>query len=500
MSRRVLVPILVAMLLASPFPAFAQEGPTVQVTVTSSCSMATFQVTVEGVPAPYSLVLEFGDGDVLDASDIAASPHEVEHAYPAPGEYVWSVTVNDSAGASASASDTLDLGGPQVVLTSDPFPPLVELAEGGASVSFTAEVAGGSPPYLYTWDLNGDGSPQVSGAESQAAYVFDEAGRYEASVAVEDSCGWVVSDSLTIVVMDTETSCHPMAERIAQAVSALFPDRAEQVYTCEDIYALFQTDADGQTLGFGRMWHAYQLTQALDELAWEDILDWHLDRGGWGMLVQLDRFADVLEETSLSDLVSRVLSGETSVQDVRTAVRAVVRQDADFEDALARLAAGVSSGELTQFYRTVNDLEIDPATLDATLDRGLSLPEIQHAAKVADRLGTDWSEIVGARADGQTWGEISRAARSEARGEASEETPRAERQELRDQERLQEREDQQAEHSRRMVERMAQRLGISEAEVLALYEGPCAGDWACVVERLREQSRNSNERGQGRNQ
>ena len=83
-------------------------------------------------------------------------------------------------------------------------------------------------------------------------------------------------------------------------MSSIFPDRADQVYTCKDIFDIFEGAIFGYHVGFGRMWHAYQLTQKIDELSWEDILDWHLNYSGWGILQQLDRFAGLLDSYGIA--------------------------------------------------------------------------------------------------------------------------------------------------------------------------------------------------------
>jgi hypothetical protein len=215
-----------------------------------------------------------------------------------------------------------------------------------------------------------------------------------------------------------------------------------------------------------------------------------------------------------------VLNGEASVNDIRTAVRSVVRFGADFDDALARLAEGASPGELTRLYQAAQSLEVDPSTLDAYLAAGMSLSEIQQAARLAERTGDDWTAIAEAHGAGASWGEIGQAQRlageggdwqsvldtglQEFRAQLREERKEqraleqdrvrgSDRQAERDRERNQERsEEREAERrqsqDQRMAERLADQFGVSVAEVTALYEGTCSGDWGCVRAQLRGQA------------
>ncbi|HEX9674549.1 MAG TPA: PKD domain-containing protein [Anaerolineales bacterium] len=551
MSQRIFrSAVLAFVLMLIPAAALAQTRLGVTVTTANSCGLAAFSVDVQGGTSPYALEWAFGDGELARETDVAAFPHETSHSYPAQGEYLWSLAVTDAEGLSDAARGTITLEGPAVTLSSDPFPPLVTLADGRATVQFTARVTGGTDPLTYSWDLDGDGLPDARAdpASGSASFTYTAAGKYPASVTVTDGCGFVDRDRLAVVVLDPEArACHPMAQRIADAVNSLFPSQAEQLYTCEDIFDIFTGGLTGSQVGFGRMWHAYQLAQTMEDLTWEEIRDWQLDGNGWGLLVQLDRFAETLGDVGLSELVGMVLNGEASVNDIRTAVRSVGRFGADFEDALARLAEGASPGELTQLYRAAQSLEVDPSTLDAYLAAGMSLPEIQQAARLAERTGDDWTAIAEAHGAGASWGEITQAQRlageggdwqsvldtglqefrAQLREQRKEERtqqsdrqrgrdPQAEREQERDRERGEERkaerdrgrnqersEEREAERrqsqDQRMAERLAQQFGVSVARVTALYEGTCSGDWGCVRAQLRGQAPGRPE-GRGKDQ
>ena len=492
--HRLVTAVLLIGLLAVPVSALAQDGLTVEVVASQTCSLASFEVQAAGGLAPYTLNWGFGDGEVQVDSGVAAFPFMTTHDYAAGGEFAWTLALVDSSdpALSAEAGGTLILG-PQVTLTSDIFP-LLTLQDGAATLNFTAHVTGGEPPFTYAWDLDGDGVFEA-GADT-AAFTYTAGGKYEAAVQVTDNCGLTATAILTVVVVDPEAdACHPMAQRIADGVNTLLPTQAGQIYTCEDIFAMFQGSLTGHNLGFGRMWHAYQLALTMEDLTWEEILQWHLDGTGWGLLVQLDRFAETLGDVGLAELYDMVVSGEASVGDIRTAVRMATRFDADFVEALGLVHAGANPGEIGQMYRTAEGLGLDLPAVQSYLDQGLSLPELNHAARVAEQGGTDLDLAVQAHLDGLSWGDIHQAMRlAEDGGDlpaileaGARETRRLEQQE-RQQEREQNRPLQQGEQQdARTAAQLARRYGIAVEQVQALFDGACGGDWSCVQTTLREQ-------------
>jgi hypothetical protein len=497
---RILAGALVLAFFAAPTAAFAQDGMTVNVAVTQSCGTATFEVTAEGGAAPYSLTWDFGDGETQLDSPVAGFPFTTSHTYAAAGQMEWSLLVADASdpAVSASTGGTLTLG-PQATLTSDIFPPLLTLEGGQATLNFTASASGGEPPYSYAWDLDGDGVYQA-GTE-QASFTYTAGGKYVAAVQVTDNCGLTALATLPVVVVDPEAeACHPMAQRIADAVSMLFPTQADMLYTCEDIFAIFQGSLTGNQLGFGRMWHAVKLAATLEDMTWEEILQWQLDGTGWGLLAQLDRFAETLGDIGPGELALLVVSGQTSVGDIRTAVRMVTRYDVDFADALARVSAGANPGELGQLYRMASDLALDPAALDVYLEQGMSLAELRHAARLAQQSGSELDLMAGAHASGMSWGEIKQALREAEDGGDLSAILAAGGEETRQEEREQQRQEQQSASDTRTAERLAERYGTTVDQVLALFNGSCAGDWGCVQTALKGEndSKGPGEHGGGK--
>jgi hypothetical protein len=487
-SNRAISGLIAITLLLIPAAALAQGEISVGVDTSVDCNVATLQATVSGGVSPYDLQWDFGDMDTLLQEGVAV-PVPVDHTYPQQGLYDWVLTVQDVEETTAEASGMIVIDGPSVILNSVPFPPILFLDGGEASVDFTAQVAGGEAPYSYTWDMDGDGLSDPGGDNGQASFTYTEPGKYQATVLVTDDCGLTGEASLPVVVIDPDAeACHPMAQRIADAVNTLFPSQAEQLYTCEDIYAIFDGALTGSQTGFGRLWHAYKLSLTIEELTWEEIRDWHLDSNGWGLLVQLDRFAESLDQIGVRELVDLVLSGEVSVGDIRHAVRSVLRYEADFEDALARIEAGVSPGELGRFYRTAQDLSLDPAALDEYLAAGYSLQELSHAARVADRTGSDWIEVSEAHASGYSWGAIGQAQR--LAGEETDWTTVLENgiRETRKQIREESRTERNENREQAVAERIAAQYDSTPEQVLGLYNGVCDQDWSCVRAALRESS------------
>jgi hypothetical protein len=477
-------------LLVAPVTATAQSGVQVEVSVEITCSSATFGLTLVEGAGPYALLWSFGDGETLE-EPWSGGPLATIHNYPGAGEYAWGLAVTDPASETvvAEVGGSVQIG-PSVDLTSDPFPPLITLQDGQATVSFTANVDGGTPPFVYTWDLDGDGAadPAADPSASTASHTYTAGAKTTAAVSVTDACGLTASDSLPVVSVDPSITCHPMAQRIADAASLLFPAQSTTTYTCEEIYAWFEGEGSATNLGFGRMWHAIQLAETIPDLTWEEILQWQLDQGGWGTLLQIDRYADALADVSTADWVRLVLSGEADAKDVRLALRTAVAEGVDASEVLDRVVAGANPGELKQLYSTAQDLQVDPAELDELLALGLSLAEIRHAERLADRLGVDWLTLATEHASGASWGEILDPA-GKQQGQQQEATEKQERTQEQNQEQQNRQLEVQSEHRLRTAERMAERYDVPVGTILSTLDGACQGDWGCVMAQFREAAR-----------
>lgn len=496
--------LLASLLLAflAPLPAAAQgnlraaaqEGLGVAVTPTVFCSDVDFEVNATGGSGTYDLAWDFGDTEALAEPGVAAMPHVTSHSYPGAGVYTWSLMVTDAADSLVTASASADIAiGPQVALTSDPFPPLLSLEGGTATLALMATAEGGTPPYTYAWDLDGDGTFEAPAdpTSPNATVDFTAAADTTVGVQVTDDCGLVATDTLNVVVFDPEDEqgCHPMAQRIAEAVSALFPDQAEQLYSCPDIFNFFPTE--GQTSGpmghaFGILWRAYTMATMMPDLTWEQIVDWKLNVGGWGLLMQFQRAADSLGEGMLLELYDLATSGEHSLTDIRHALRAAVQFGADIEEALAMVEGGTSPGGLMQFYRLSEDLGVESAELVAFLEGGASLSDVRHAARMAEQSGGDWMQIAEAHAAGESWGSINQAYRL-----ADETTSAAEILDMGVSEFRQSQhgggKPETAGYDVHMANRIGDQFEVTLEEVMAQFQGACDGDWSCVRSYFRGQ-------------
>jgi PKD repeat protein len=486
----ILVGVLAAPLPVAAAPA-AQDGLIVSVATNATCAQAIFAISVEGGTAPYELTVDFGDGETLIATGEGIPPTMLPHTYAVGGEYAWSVSAVSGL-LSGQASGTLAIG-PAVTLTSNPFPPLLPLVEGGATIDLTAEVTGGTAPFTYAWSFEGAAASTSDPASPTASATYSTGGKFTAGVSVTDACGLTAEDTLTIVVDDPlAEGCHPTAQWIADAVNTLYPQQAEQLYTCEDIYAFFTGGLTGSQLGFGQMKHAYTLAQTIPDLTWEEILDWKLDGNGWGLLMQLDRVADAVDEVGIAELIERVASGENSVAEIRTAARMVVRYEADFAGALDLLAAGANNGELGQLYRAAEELGVDPAVIAGYQEMGVRAAELEQAARVAEKLGTDWASVLEAHAAGESWGSIRKGeagaeagqsnGQGQGNGQGNEPEPKGNQIE--------------SEVNLRVAEQLAAKYGLTPDQVLSTFTGACGQDWGCVRTTLREQT---SEHGKGKN-
>jgi len=177
-------------------------------------------------------------------------------------------------------------------------------------------------------------------------------------------------------------------------------------------------------------------------------------------------------------------------------MRMALRYEANFDDALVRVSDGASKGELGQFYKLAQDLDIDPTQLDTYLGEDRSLSEVRHAAKLSDRIEADLGEILKAHTEGSGWGDINQAHRlaDEGMDVASilDIGVNEYRKQLREEGRLEqltERDERMTDRNERIVNQFVEKYGGSRDELMELYEGDCKGSWACVRATLRDQNR-----------
>ena len=67
-----------------------------------------------------------------------------------------------------------------------------------ATFEFDADVTGGTEPYTYSWDFDGESSGESD--EQTVSHTFEEAGSYNVGLTVTDSGGQIGSDIMEITV------------------------------------------------------------------------------------------------------------------------------------------------------------------------------------------------------------------------------------------------------------------------------------------------------------
>jgi PKD repeat protein len=139
----------------------------------------TLTSAVSGGKAPYTYKWELGSQD----TSTAASP---THTFNAPGGYMVRLRVTDAEGLEAEpvainvlATDPANTGLQCVIsvnVSYGPSPLEVRLISG---------VAGGAPPYIYSWDL-GDGNGSTEGSP---VHIYNRTGEFKVVLNVTDSGG-----------------------------------------------------------------------------------------------------------------------------------------------------------------------------------------------------------------------------------------------------------------------------------------------------------------------
>lgn len=138
-----------------------------------------------------------GDG-IFEQSIEGAGQLSVD--YLRPDTYLTSLRVVDNFGAMATATVQIVVGGqaPAIVLSALP-------ASGNAPLAVTLEadvtlVSTNYPIRYYTWDFDGDGTPDEITDGPQVEHLYGEAGFYSANVSALDAAGVVGQAECTVTV------------------------------------------------------------------------------------------------------------------------------------------------------------------------------------------------------------------------------------------------------------------------------------------------------------
>src|SRR5438093_5559462 len=134
----------------------------------------------------FSYTIKWGDGTssvVTNTGFISPYPASASHNYTVAGSYPITVVAQDGEtpqigeSSFASVSVASVVAGDFSLSTTSPVT--------GQSVTFTAAISGGVPPYTYFWDY-GDGSTDTG---ASTAHAFAKSGNYTVTVTVTDSGG-----------------------------------------------------------------------------------------------------------------------------------------------------------------------------------------------------------------------------------------------------------------------------------------------------------------------
>src|SRR3989449_2344053 len=153
---------------------------------------ATVNLTaiVSGGTLPYSYSWSFGDG-------ATGTGVTTTHAYTATGNYSVTLTAHDSAGGSATSTQSVRVV--SVLPLAASFTATPTIPDAGQTVTFTAAVQGGNGPYSYSWNLGG-----TSKTGNPVSQSFTN-GTYAISLAVTDNTSVTATSSESLVVLPSPT-------------------------------------------------------------------------------------------------------------------------------------------------------------------------------------------------------------------------------------------------------------------------------------------------------
>ncbi|MBN9155506.1 MAG: PKD domain-containing protein [Microbacterium sp.] len=205
----------------TPTAAFTPSGSNLNWSFDASASTAPSGRTIS------SYAWNFGDGQT-------GTGVQPTHAYAAGGTYTVSLTVTDSAGLTATTTNT-------IVATAPHLPPTAVIGSNtlGLTATFdgtSSTATAGSTVSSYAWDF-GDGQTGTGAAPS---HTYGAAGTYTVKLTVTDSLG---SSSTPATAQVTVTHADPQA--------AFTPNTAGLTATVD---ASASTAADGATLSYSWNW------------------------------------------------------------------------------------------------------------------------------------------------------------------------------------------------------------------------------------------------------
>jgi PKD repeat protein len=151
----------------------------------------SFTSTVTGGTSPYSYSWSATGGS--PASGTAAS---FSTSFSTKGTYIVYLTVTDHNGATAPASQMVNISPLTLVVSAISGP---TMTTNGTSVTFTATASGGTPPYSFAWNF-GDGTTGSTGTHTYAL-----PGTFTVTVTVTDHNGATATSAGFVIMVSPST-------------------------------------------------------------------------------------------------------------------------------------------------------------------------------------------------------------------------------------------------------------------------------------------------------
>ena len=166
-----------------------------------SCTVGdtiTLTGSATGGVLPYTFAWDLDNDGTFESSGAS-----VNFACTSTGTFDINLQTTDS-------SSTTDVGATTITVTDTPTPgALTSVSNGpytcnlGDTITLTGFATGGVSPYIFSWDLDNDGTFESSGASVN--FACNLAGTFDISLQTTDSVSVTDTDSTTITVTDTPT-------------------------------------------------------------------------------------------------------------------------------------------------------------------------------------------------------------------------------------------------------------------------------------------------------
>src|SRR2546428_3907100 len=173
----------------------------VAVSIAASPSSGTLPLPVScssdvtGGTAAFQYHWEFGDGSTSNVANAV-------HIYITGGNFTVWLNVYDGVGTFAQSSVLYVNVTPAAVNLAVTPPTQYVAGSAGITVTFTASVTGGTPPYTYVWDF-GDGNQSDQPSPS---HTYSRNGSYRVSVTVTDARGQSATRTFDLTIPPPHSS------------------------------------------------------------------------------------------------------------------------------------------------------------------------------------------------------------------------------------------------------------------------------------------------------